>query len=93
MSGRRQSLEPKPPPGDWADYANCIGLPADWFFPSKGSPQSDVDQAKAVCAGCSVAAACLAYAETPPIIMTGVWGGLSARERQRLRRRRRLEAM
>jgi WhiB family transcriptional regulator, redox-sensing transcriptional regulator len=42
--------------------------------------------AKQVCRGCPVRTECLVYAmETP--VDHGVWGGLTERERRRLRRR------
>ena len=92
MSGRRQSTLPKPPPGAWAQYANCLGVDPDLFFPERGESSIDVAEAKKVCSGCRVAQSCLTYAMTPPVITTGVWGGTSAKERQRLRRRQRKAA-
>ena len=41
--------------------------------------------ASALCAGCSVKAQCLDYANSYPIEPDGVFGGLSAQERQRVR--------
>ena len=93
MSGRRQSTLPKPPPGPWADLANCLGLDADLFFPERGEAEANVAQAKQVCAGCRVRECCLRYAMTPPVITTGVWGGTSAKERQRMRRQARLRGV
>ena len=89
MSGRRQSTLPKPPPGPWASYANCLGLPADLFFPERGSSGHNVEEAKAVCRRCSVVLECRAYAYTVPVEVTGVWGGEAARERLRNRRHQR----
>ena len=52
------------------------------FFPEKGG---STREAKGVCASCEVRAECLEYA-----LMNderfGIWGGLSERERRRLRR-------
>ena len=92
MSGRRQSALPKEAAGPWADYANCLGLDPDLFFPERGESSLAVEEAKKVCAGCRVRESCLSYAMTPPIITTGVWGGMSAKERQRLRRKQRRAA-
>ena len=83
----RQSTEPKPPPGPCAQYANCLGLPSSWFFPTRGDSESVPAEAKKVCAACQVREACLTYAMTPPYIVAGVWGGTSERERRRMRRR------
>jgi len=47
------------------------------FFPERGEP---ADPAKAVCARCAVAAECAAYALSERV-ETGIWGGLSGRER------------
>ena len=93
MSGRRQSSEPKPPPGPWARYANCIGLPSSWFFPDKGDSEGSQgnQQVRVVCAACACRRQCMEYAMTPPMEMTGWWGGSSPRERVALRRKQRLE--
>ena len=91
MSGHRQSNAPKPPPGEWANRANCLGLDAELFFPERGDPEHVTQQAKAVCRGCSVIHECASYAMTPPVITNGTWGGLSAKERGRILRQRRRE--
>lgn len=77
---------PKPPPGDWARYANCLGLDPDLFFTARGASSDD---ALAVCRECVVRADCLAYALSPPFEFIGVWGGTSVRERRRMRQTRR----
>lgn len=67
----------------WVDDANCRGLPAELFHPPRGSARQAAD-AKRVCAGCTVRAQCLLFAiETNE--EHGIWGGLSERERRRLR--------
>lgn len=72
--------------GWWLDAA-CRGLTTaerdDIFFPSRGA---DVGRAKTICGGCPVRAECLDYALTHSERF-GVWGGLSERERRRIRRR------
>ena len=55
------------------------------FFPERGE---SVRAAKAVCAQCPVQSECLEYAMQWNHL-SGVWGGLSERERRHLRRRRR----
>jgi len=65
----------------WAS-ALCAQVDPELFFPSKGEPTGP---AKAVCAACPVTALCLAT--FGPLVADGVVGGLSARERQALRRR------
>jgi WhiB family redox-sensing transcriptional regulator len=67
----------------WAADANCLGVDPDLFFPERGSNQN---HAKAVCAGCAVRSECLRYAIDHDE-KYGTWGGLSARERGRLKRR------
>jgi WhiB family redox-sensing transcriptional regulator len=57
------------------------GVDPDAFFPEKGG---STRAAKAICAGCPVKAQCLAYALANDDRF-GVWGGLSERERRRLR--------
>jgi WhiB family redox-sensing transcriptional regulator len=65
----------------WRQRANCVGIDPDLFFPGRGSTTRD---AKEVCRGCVVRDECLAYAMTARERF-GIWGGLSERERRRLR--------
>jgi WhiB family transcriptional regulator, redox-sensing transcriptional regulator len=75
----------------WMEYANCLGLDPDWFFPGRGMTD-DLRQAKAVCAACSVREQCLEYALNPKRPMVyGVFGGTSERERRQIRAARRRE--
>ena len=68
--------------GDWQDSALCAETDPEAFFPEKGGSTRD---AKKVCRSCDVRAECLEYAlETDQ--KHGIWGGLSERERRRLRR-------
>ena len=59
------------------------GVDPDWFFIETGVPVAAI----AVCAGCVVRAACLEHALAKPE-RYGVWGGLSANQRERIRRNR-----
>ena len=70
----------------WQQQANCLGVDPDLFFPGRGA---STREAKAVCRGCVVMSACLEYAMTNGERF-GIWGGLSERERRRLRRERTL---
>jgi WhiB family redox-sensing transcriptional regulator len=68
----------------WQDYANCRGADADLFFPERGA---STRKAKAICGACEVRREGLDFA----IEMGekfGIWGGLSERERRRVRRER-----
>ena len=64
----------------WADQALCAETDPELWYPEKGG---DNTRAKAICAGCFVAAECLDYALTANERF-GIWGGLSERERRRL---------
>lgn len=68
----------------WKQHGNCLGVDPDLFFPERGA---STREAKAVCAGCMVRAQCLEYALDNGEKF-GIWGGLSERERRRLRRQR-----
>ncbi len=68
---------------DWQAHANCIGIDPELFFPGRGETDT-VAEAKEVCAGCSVREACLEYALTH-VVKFGIWGGLSEKERRRIR--------
>ena len=70
----------------WQDQANCLGVDPDLFFPERGA---STREAKEVCRGCVVREACLEYALTNGEKF-GIWGGMSERERRRLRRARAL---
>jgi WhiB family redox-sensing transcriptional regulator len=65
------------------DAANCATSDPDAFFPEQGG---DVYAPKRVCAACDVRAQCLQYALDHGERF-GVWGGLTANERTRLRKK------
>ena len=68
----------------WQEQANCLGVDPDLFFPERGA---STREAKEVCRGCVVRLDCLEYALVNGEKF-GIWGGLSERERRRLRRQR-----
>jgi WhiB family transcriptional regulator, redox-sensing transcriptional regulator len=68
----------------WWDLANCLGVDPDLFFPERGA---STKEAKEVCRGCIVRQDCLEYALTNSEKF-GIWGGMSERERRRIRRQR-----
>lgn len=70
----------------WQERANCLGVDPDLFFPERGA---STREAKAVCGSCEVRVECLEYA-LDHAEKFGIWGGLSERERRRLRRERAL---
>jgi len=67
----------------WVKDANCRGSNLDLFFPVRGQSAS---KAKAICAVCAVKDECLEYAIARREV--GIWGGLSDRERRKIRRQR-----
>jgi len=70
----------------WKMAGACYGsfLPEFWPGNYSGEYRRQIALAKSVCAGCVVRAECLTYAlETEQPF--GVWGGLTAIERRRLR--------
>ena len=73
------------PDDSWRLSALCAETDPEAFFPEKGG---SVLAAKRVCAACPVQAECLQFALTQDVRF-GIWGGLSERERRRLRRQRR----
>ena len=70
----------------WQGYANCLGVDPDLLFPELGA---STREAKEVCRGCVVQEACLEYALANGEKF-GIWGGMSERERRRIRRQRAL---
>ena len=67
----------------WQEDALCSQTDPEAFFPEKGGSTRD---AKRICAQCTVKSECLEYALKNDERF-GIWGGLSERERRRLRRR------
>lgn len=67
----------------WQADALCAQTDPEAFFPEKGGSTRD---AKKVCAACTVRSECLEYALSNDERF-GIWGGLSERERRRLRKR------
>ncbi len=76
------SLLYRRPERDWQSRANCMGVDPDLFFPERGA---STREAKEVCRGCVVRENCLEYALSNGEKF-GIWGGLSERERRRVRR-------
>jgi WhiB family transcriptional regulator, redox-sensing transcriptional regulator len=72
-------------PGDesWRQEALCAETDPEAFFPEKGG---STREAKKICTGCEVKGECLEYALEHDERF-GIWGGLSERERRRLKRR------
>ena len=66
----------------WQEQALCAQTDPEAFFPEKGG---STREAKRICSGCEVRAECLEYALAHDERF-GIWGGLSERERRRLRR-------
>ena len=79
-------FEPEPvaePVADqWQDRALCAQTDPEAFFPEKGG---STREAKRICLGCEVRGECLEYALANDERF-GIWGGLSERERRRLKR-------
>jgi WhiB family redox-sensing transcriptional regulator len=72
----------------WRQRAACRGVDADIFYPVSDDGS---EEAKAVCASCSVRQACLEYSLAARE-REGVWGGLTERERRRIVRQHRKSA-
>ena len=66
----------------WQDRALCAQTDPEAFFPEKGG---STREAKRVCGGCEVRSECLDYALSNDERF-GIWGGLSERERRRLKK-------
>jgi WhiB family redox-sensing transcriptional regulator len=67
---------------EWQERALCAQTDPEAFFPEKGG---STREAKKICTDCEVKAECLDYALANDERF-GIWGGLSERERRRLRR-------
>ncbi len=67
----------------WQTDSLCAQTDPEAFFPEKGGSTRD---AKKICASCEVRNQCLEYALKNDERF-GIWGGLSERERRKLRKR------
>lgn len=75
---------------DWRTQAACKGVDPDLFFPTRGAGGfTDIREAKKVCDTCPVQPECLEYALVSGETV-GVWGGMSERQRKRIRSARSL---
>ena len=68
---------------EWQERALCAQTDPEAFFPEKGG---STREAKRICSGCEVRSECLEYALQHDERF-GIWGGLSERERRKLKRR------
>jgi WhiB family redox-sensing transcriptional regulator len=66
----------------WQERALCAQTDPEAFFPEKGG---STREAKKICEVCPVREQCLTYALEHDERF-GIWGGLSERERRRLKR-------
>jgi WhiB family redox-sensing transcriptional regulator len=66
----------------WQERALCAETDPESFFPEKGG---STREAKRICSSCEVRQECLEYALQNDERF-GIWGGLSERERRRLKR-------
>ena len=86
VPGVRQPAAPGQPddnPLAWQSDSLCAQTDPEAFFPEKGGSTRD---AKKICASCEVRVHCLEYALENDERF-GIWGGLSERERRKLRKR------
>ena len=83
IDGMLDSGEPEEGGLSWQERSLCAQTDPEAFFPEKGGSTRD---AKKVCVGCEVRAECLEYALANDERF-GIWGGLSERERRKLKKR------
>ena len=67
---------------EWQEQALCAQTDPEAFFPEKGG---STREATRICQACAVRDECLEYALLNDERF-GIWGGLSERERRRLKR-------
>ncbi len=70
-------------PLSWQTDSLCAQTDPEAFFPEKGGSTRD---AKRICTSCEVRTQCLEYALENDERF-GIWGGLSERERRKLKKR------
>lgn len=73
------------------------GVDPERFHPRSNATRAQREEVAAICLGddhrppCPVLDACLAYALTHDV--SGIWGGLNAGQRERIRKQRRIRAV
>ena len=77
------TFEDEDSPLSWQADALCAQTDPESFFPEKGG---STREAKKICAQCDVKAQCLEFALSIDARF-GIWGGLSERERRKLKKR------
>ncbi len=80
--GDEWEVDPATTEDQWQERALCAQTDPEAFFPEKGG---STREAKRICLGCEVRDECLDYALAHDERF-GIWGGLSERERRRLKR-------
>jgi WhiB family redox-sensing transcriptional regulator len=75
-------VDPMTEEASWQERALCAQTDPESFFPEKGG---STREAKRICISCDVKDDCLEYALANDERF-GIWGGLSERERRRLKR-------
>lgn len=83
VPGVRKPVTEDDNPLAWQTDSLCAQTDPEAFFPEKGGSTRD---AKKICQSCEVKAQCLDYALHNDERF-GIWGGLSERERRKLRKR------
>jgi len=83
VPGVRKPVDDDDNPLAWQTDALCAQTDPEAFFPEKGGSTRD---AKRICTSCEVRGECLEYALQNDERF-GIWGGLSERERRKLKRR------
>ena len=82
VPGIRRVTDDSENPLAWQADSLCAQTDPEAFFPEKGG---STREAKKICASCEVRAQCLEYALQNDERF-GIWGGLSERERRKLRK-------
>ena len=83
LAGLSELFDDEPEEQTWQEQALCAQTDPEAFFPEKGG---STREAKRICSGCEVRAECLEYALAQDERF-GIWGGLSERERRKLKKR------
>ena len=67
----------------WRSFASCLGRDVNIFFPEWGKNRAHKPVINQICGDCPVKQECLEYALSLPE-QIGFFGGMSARERERI---------
>jgi WhiB family redox-sensing transcriptional regulator len=74
----------------WYEEPACAEVGSDFWFPDKAEDSREIQMAKRLCHSCTHKEECLEWGINNEAF--GIWGGLTSKERQRIRVKRKRQS-